>query len=175
MKTLWIFFISFSLTGCAWVDINDYENTLPKLELKTFFQGKIKASGVVESFTGKVLRKFNVDMKASWQGQTLTLDEHFIYDDGELQHRVWIIEDLGNGHYTGKADDIIGIAKGQAKGSALRWQYQMWLLFDDDEYKVTFDDWMFLINEHTIINRTKIKKFGISVAEVTLIIQRVVS
>ncbi|MCF1426781.1 MAG: DUF3833 domain-containing protein [Shewanella sp.] len=172
MRLLMALFLVLMMSGCGSVDIQDYRDTQPRLVLEEFFQGDLTASGVVQDFSGRVVRKFNVSMKASWRDNQLTLDEDFIYDDGEIQKRVWVIDSLGEGKYRGRAGDILGEAQGQAVGSALRWQYEMLLPVDGSEYAVSFDDWMFLVDGHTIINRSDINKFGITVAQVTLVIQK---
>lgn len=161
------------LASCSSVDIDDYQGTSPGLSLEQFFNGKLTAAGVVRNYSGKVVRKFNVSMQASWAGDQGVIHEDFVYDDGELQTRIWNITALGNGEYRGTAGDIIGVAQGQARGSALRWRYDMRLPVDGDEIDVHFDDWMFLVNDNTIINQSDIIKFGVTVAEVTLVIQRV--
>ncbi|GIU04326.1 DUF3833 domain-containing protein [Shewanella morhuae] len=160
------------LSSCSSVEVTDYKDTTPTLVLESFFNGPLKASGVVHDFSGKVIRKFNVTMEANWQGNEGVINEWFVYNDGETQTRVWKIKALGNGQYTGTAGDILGTALGQSSGSALRWKYDMLLPVDGDEYQVHFDDWMFLVNDNTIINQSDIIKFGITVAQVTLVIQK---
>ena len=172
MRLLKTIVVILLVTACGSVDIQDYQGTKPKLVLEDFFQGQLTASGIVEDFSGKVVRTFNVTMDASWQGNQLTLDEDFIYDDGETQKRIWLITAMGDGHYQGRANDILGMATGQAVGHALRWQYDMRLAVDGSEYEVSFDDWMFLVNDNTIINQSDIIKFGVDVAKVTLVIQK---
>ncbi|QYJ79784.1 DUF3833 domain-containing protein [Shewanella acanthi] len=160
------------LSSCSSVEVDEYQGTNPSLVLESFFDGKLKAAGIVQDFSGKVVRKFNVTMEASWQGTQGVINEWFVYDDGETQTRIWTINALGDGRYTGTAGDIIGTAVGQASGSALRWQYEMLLAVDGEEYHVDFDDWMFLVNDNTIINHSDIIKLGIKVAKVTLVIQK---
>ncbi|EGM71293.1 DUF3833 domain-containing protein [Shewanella sp. HN-41] len=160
------------LSSCSSVEVTDYKDTHPTLVLESFFNGSLTASGIVHDFSGKVIRKFNVTMEASWQGNEGVINEWFVYDDGETQTRVWRIKALGEGRYSGTAGDIIGTADGQSSGSALRWKYDMLLPVDGDEYQVHFDDWMFLVNDNTIINQSDIIKFGITVAQVTLVIQK---
>lgn len=175
VKTLKWFFLGgacFVLAACSGNQLSAYKNTTPELSLKRFFVGELTAAGVVENFSGQVIRKFNVTMQANWQADELTLKEWFTYDDGEKQLRTWVIQDLGNGRYSGTAEDILGEATGQAMGSALQWQYDMNLVVDGSEYQVSFDDWMYLVNENTIINRSDINKFGIKVASVLLVIQK---
>jgi len=54
----------------------------------------------------------------------------------------------------------------------MRWAYQMDLPVGDKTFQVTFDDWMFLMNDGVLVNRSYIKKFGITVAELTLFMQK---
>ncbi|GIU47837.1 MULTISPECIES: DUF3833 domain-containing protein [Shewanella] len=161
-----------TLMSCSSASIEDYDKTTPILNLQTFFDGNLTAAGIVQDYSGTVTRKFTVTMEASWQGNKGIIDERFIYDDGEKQTRIWHITDLGDGKYEGTANDITGIATGEAKGSALRWAYEMNLVVDDSEYEVYFDDWMFLVDDNTIINKSDIIKFGVTVAQVTLVIQK---
>lgn len=172
LKKLALIAACISLFSCSSASIDDYTNTSPSLNLAAFFDGELTASGIVQDYSGKVTRKFTVTMDASWQGNKGELKEWFIYDDGEKQTRIWYLTDLGNGQFEGRADDILGVAEGQANGSALRWRYDMKLLVDGTEYEVEFDDWMFLVDNKTIINKSDINKFGIKVAEVTLVIQK---
>ncbi|CAN8140299.1 hypothetical protein THIOSC15_2120024 [uncultured Thiomicrorhabdus sp.] len=115
-----------------------------------------------------VLRRFTVEMTGTVKGNQLVLDEHFIYDDGEKQRRVWTITDLGQGNYRGQADDVIGTAQGRSAGNALQWQYVLDLPYKDSTIAVNFNDWMWLQSEQTMFNRAKVSKFGFTVGEVTL-------
>jgi hypothetical protein len=168
--------LALGVMSCSSASIEDYQQTTPTLDLATFFDGKLTAAGVVQDFSGKVTRKFTVTMEAHWvdspEGKQGVINEWFIYDDGEKQTRVWNITDKGNGLYEGTANDILGIAQGESRGSALRWRYDMILPVDGSEYEVHFDDWMFLVDEQTIINKSDIIKFGITVAQVTLMISK---
>ena len=71
--------------------------------------------------------------------------------------------------YTGTASDVIGTAKGEAYGNALRWRYVLNLEVDGREtYEVDFDDWMYLIDDRTMLNRSYMSKFGVELGQVTL-------
>lgn len=152
--------------------LSHYDNQKPPLSLEQYFTGPIKAWGIVQERSGKVVRRFDVDMVGTWQGDTGTLEEDFVYYDGETQKRIWTIKREENGSYQGTADDIIGKAEGQANGNAVRWAYEMELTVGDKSYKVKFDDWMFLMNDGVLINRSYIKKFGFTVAELILFMQK---
>jgi glycine/D-amino acid oxidase-like deaminating enzyme len=116
----------------------------------------------------KVLRRFTVALAGTWQGAQGTLDERFSYSDGKTERRVWRLTDLGGGRWSGRADDVVGEAVGQAAGNALNWRYTMRLPVDGKVYEVDFDDWMFLVDERVMINKARMSKFGFTLGEVTL-------
>ncbi len=160
--------LSVGLAGCAGPQIQDYAQETPKLDLRQYFNGPIKAHGIFTDRQGRVVKRFVVDMQASWVGNQGTLDERFTYSDGTQQQRIWRLTDLGNGRYSGRADDVVGEAAGESAGNALRWGYTLALPVDGRIWHVQFDDWMFLMDGHTMINKAQMSKFGIRLGEVTL-------
>jgi hypothetical protein len=81
---------------------------------------------------------------------------------------VWTIKRESSERYTGTADDVVGVATGEAMGNALRWRYVMALPVEGKVYIVDFDDWMFLVDDHVMLNRSEMSKFGFKFGEVTL-------
>ncbi len=176
MRILFITFllgVTMGLSGCGGGHtLKHYEGAEPAMDIKAYFTGPIKAWGLVQDRSGKVIRRFDIDLVGTWDGDTGTLEEYFDYYDGEKQKRVWTIRRTGKNTYEGTADDILGTATGAAAGNAVRWGYVMDLPVGDRTYKITFDDWMFLMNDGVLINRSYLKKFGIRVAELTLFMQK---
>jgi hypothetical protein len=160
------------LSACSGAKLSAYKDTQPAFDLQDYFTGPIKAWGLVQDRSGKVTRRFDVTMNGTWEGNVGTLDEVFQYYDGETDKRVWTITRIAENQYEGTAGDIIGKATGQVEGSAMRWAYVMNLPVGDTTYKITFDDWMFQMNDGILINRSYLKKFGIKVAELTLFMQK---
>ncbi len=149
-----------------------YAKETPSMSIKEFFTGDIKAWGIVQNWKGRVTRRFTVQMKGSWQGDVGTLQEEFLYNDGQKQSRTWTITKLPDGQYEGRAADIIDKATGETTGNAARWNYVMDLPVGDTTYHVRFDDWMWQLDEKTLMNRSYIKKFGLTVAELTIFMQK---
>jgi hypothetical protein len=160
------------LTACSGPNLANYKKDAPPLNLKDYFTGPIKAWGLVQDRKGQVTRRFDVVMHGSWEGNVGTLEEHFSYYDGETDKRVWTITQVSANRYEGQAGDIIGKATGEVSGNTMRWAYVMDLPVGETTYKITFDDWMFLMNDGVLINRSYLKKFGITVAELTLFMQK---
>ncbi|MDN3379897.1 MULTISPECIES: DUF3833 domain-containing protein [unclassified Pseudoalteromonas] len=161
------------LVSCAAPDVQHYQDTGPEFNFKQFFNGKLKAYGVVQDFKGELTRKLVVEMNAYWEGNKGTIEEDFVYDDGETQRRVWHITLNDDNTLTGTASDVLGIAQGKSSGSVFHWTYSLVLEVDDSEIEVDFDDWMYLVTQSRLINRTAIDKFGVEVGEVTLVIEKV--
>lgn len=161
-----------TLFGCTGIEPEQYADQLPKADIKEFFTGPIKAWGIIQDRSGNVTAKFDVDMVGTWEGDVGTLDEQFNYYNGKTQKRVWTINKLGEGKYEGFADDIIGKADGQETGNMIYWEYTMDVPVDDTTYRLKFDDYMWAMNDGVVINRSYFKKFGFTVAELTLIMQK---
>lgn len=156
------------LTGCASVTVTDYKAEQPVLDLRSYFNGTLDAWGMFQDRSGKVVKRFHVVIDASWVGDTGTLDERFTYSDGTKQRRVWTLLRQSDGSYIGRADDVVGDARGEVAGNALRWRYVLALPVDGKVYNVDFDDWMYLIDDKVMLNRSAMSKFGIHLGEVTL-------
>jgi hypothetical protein len=167
-KLLCAFAGMLGLAGCGTVDVQRYADQTPVLDLREYFDGTLDAHGVFQNRSGEVVRRFHVLIEASWEGDVGTLDEHFTYSDGTTERRVWTIVRHDANRYTGTAGDVVGEASGEARGNALRWRYVLALPVDDKVYNVDFDDWMFLMDERVMLNRSVMSKFGFRLGEVTL-------
>nr|WP_070959035.1 DUF3833 domain-containing protein [Hyphomonas sp. Mor2] len=161
-------------TGCVTgPSLDDYSEAPRDLVLEDYFKGKTAAYGVFEDRFGKVRRSFKVDITGTVQNGVLTLDERFIYDDGERDTRVWEIEILGDGAYRGTAGDVPEYAEGRVVGNTFNWKYKVDLKVGDSVWNVGFDDWMYLLEDGVLINRAYVTRFGIRIGEVTIAFQQV--
>ena len=110
--------LALTLAGCAGPRIDDYVAEKPALDLKQYFNGTLDAYGIFTDRSGKVVKRFTVVMRGSWNGDDGVLDEDFVYSDGTKEKRIWRLKRLPDGRYTGTADDVVGQAQGQARGNA---------------------------------------------------------
>lgn len=164
-----------SFISCSKNSPIDYKDQSPKLDIRNYLNGKVKAWGVLEDRQGKITRRFVVDMEGKWQGNKGILEEYFTFDDGEKSTRVWTIVFDDENNFTATAVDVIGQAKGSQYGNAMQMNYILDLEIDKEKktkYKVKLDDWMYLIDEKTLVNKSKIKKFGITWAKLTIFFQK---
>ena len=172
MKRLWfVLLLPVWLAGCAGVSVQDYASATPKLDLKQYFDGRINGWGMVQDRGGKVLRRFVVRIDAHWEGNRGVLEERFDWSDGKQESRRWEIEKQGD-RYTGTAGDVVGTAAGEASGNALQWRYTLALPVDGRTWHMQMDDWMYLIDQDTLANRTVMRKFGLKAAEISIFFRR---
>jgi hypothetical protein len=150
----------------------DFAETTPRLVIEEYFAGETRAWGIFEDRFGDLRRQFVVDITGSWDGRQLVLDENFRYSDGETDERIWRITKLDEHRYEGRADAVVGTASGVAYGNALNWRYDLDLKVGDGTWRVHFDDWMFLQPDGVLINRARVRKWGIEIGEVTIVFSK---
>ena len=146
----------------------DFKDQKPRLIIEEYLSGSVKAWGVLQNRSGKVTRQFKADLNGKWDGKSLILDEIFYWNDGEKQTRQWTINKIDNHNYSGTASDVVGTAKGFSYGPAFKFEYVLLVPVKGKNIKITFDDWIFMQDERVAINRATMKKFGIKVAELTV-------
>ena len=140
MKILY-FILLLLISSCSDHSIRSYSDELPEIKLREFFDGEIYALGIVQNRSGKVIKRFKVDIRAFWEGNIGYLDEKFVYSDGKKESRIWELKEISQSVYEGRADDVIGIANGETAGNAFYFEYNLDLPVGDTTYKVNFADW----------------------------------
>ena len=166
--------ISFILVvSCSDMKPEDFKNTKPVIKIEEYFQGPVKAWGLLQDRKGNVTRQFKANMFGKFEGNILTLEEDFYWTDGEKQKRIWKIEKIDEHNYIGSAPDVVGKAKGFSYGSSFKFEYDLMVPFKGKNIKVSFDDWIFKQDEEVAINRAILKKFGFKVGELTVFFQKI--
>ena len=171
IKYLLLIIISVLITSCSSnqaMKPEDFKNQKPRLIIEEYLSGNVKAWGILQNRSGKVTRQFSADLDGRWDGKQLILDEKFVWNDGEIQNRQWTINKIDEHNYEGTAGDVVGTAKGFSYGPAFKFEYVLLVPVKGREMKITFDDWIFKQDERVAINRATMTKFGIKVAELTV-------
>lgn len=161
------------LVGCAGVDIEDYADTEPRLDIAEYFTGTTRAWGMVQDYSGEVQRRFTVDIQGSYENNTLTLDEDFVFLDGETDHRIWTFERVDEHNWIGTANDVEGEVEARQYGHAFHMRYPLEIEVSGRMITFTMDDWMYLQPDGRLINRTSMRKFGLTLGEITLIFEQI--
>ena len=170
MKILFIFLLAILSTNCSGNKMKpiDFKDQEPRLIIEDYLSGNVKAWGLLQDRSGKVTRQFSAELNGKWDGKQLILDEKFNWTDGEVQERQWQIIKMDEHNYEGTAGDVVGKARGYSYGPAFKFEYVLLVPVKGKEMKITFDDWIFMQDEKVAINRATMTKFGIKVAELTV-------
>lgn len=143
----------------------DYAGADPAMDIRRHLQGPILCEGVIYGPTGRVASRFVADMEARWDGDEGVMTEVFRYDGGSVQHREWRLRVDAAGQVSAEADDIVGTGAGRQAGPVLSLSYRIRLPQSSGGYVLDVTDWMYLVENGTIINRSQFRKYGLKVAE----------
>ena len=166
-----LFSLVLAATGCA-VEVDHYRDETPPLDLREFFTGRVDAWGMFQKRSGEVVKRFRVAINGYSRGEQLILEEDFFYHDGSTDRRVWTFTPDGDNRWRGTAHDVAGEGVLEVAGNALRLRYTLCLPVGDSVYTMQLDDWMYLIDEHTLANRSYMTKFGVEVGQITLFFRK---
>lgn len=166
------FSLLFLLAGCADVQIEDYADSEPRLDIAEYFAGTTRGWGMVQDYSGEVQRQFTVDIKGSYEDGILTLDESFLFSNGETDQRVWEFVRIDTHRWVGTASDVEGQVEARQYGHAFHMRYPLEIAIDDRMITFTMNDWMYLQPDGRLINRTDMQKFGFTLGEITLVFER---
>ena len=142
-----------------------YSETLPQADITQALNGPMDAEGMIFDFRSRMTSRFTARMDATWQGNKGVMDEFFAYSTGREQTRQWRINVRNDGTFTADADDIIGVAEGRQSGSTIRMTYRIRLPEEAGGHVLDVIDWMYLVENGSILNRSEFRKFGIKAAE----------
>jgi hypothetical protein len=171
-KATLIVFALTVISACSSVTIDEYADNKPLLVPEKFFDGQLSAHGIVKDRGGQVIRYFSAKIKADWVDGIGTLDESFVFDDGEQQTRVWKLKPQPDGSYVATAGDVIGEGKMKAAGNSLFLDYVLRIPYGDGTIDLRIDDRMYLVSERVLLNESVMTKWGFKVGQITLVIEK---
>ncbi len=160
------------LSACGSAGIKDVIIQRPALVPEEFFTGNLTASGVIKNRSGQVTRSFTAAIKAYWIDGTGTLEEEFLFNDGERQRRVWTLRPQPDGSYHGTAGDVSGIAIIEVAGNQMNLDYVLQVPYKGRTVEIRIDDRMYLTADGVLLNESRMSKFGFTVGYILLAITR---
>lgn len=143
----------------------DYSGQGPDFDIRRHLNGPIQCEGVIYGPTGRVASRFVAEMQANWDGNTGTMTEEFRYDNGSTQTRFWKLTVGNDGRIRAEAPDLVGTGEGEQRGPGVQLNYRIRLPEASGGHVLDTTDWMYLIENGSIINRSQFRKYGIKVAE----------
>ena len=73
------------ISSCGGNNLDYYKGTKPQADIKDYFNGPIKAWGIVQDWRGRVVNKFDIDMVGKWDGD---LERVEVGEDSNLAFQV---------------------------------------------------------------------------------------
>lgn len=161
LAALWL---ALRYAGFASQRPEDHATLTPAFDPRRHLNGPILCEGVIYGPLGRVSSRFIAHMEGRWEGNRAVLSERFFYDNGRAQDREWRLT-LGNQGLVAEADDLVGPGRGVIAGNAVQMRYRIRLAPEAGGHVLDVIDWMYLMENGTIMNRSQFRKFGIKVAE----------
>lgn len=143
----------------------EYDGKGPQFDIREHLSGPIICEGVIYGPTGRVSSRFIGDFDAQWNGNVGTMREVFRYDSGATQEREWTLTVGNDGSIKAEAPDVIGQGRGSQKGPSVLLNYKIKLPDDAGGHVLDTTDWMYLVENGSIMNRSQFRKYGFKVAE----------
>ncbi len=168
-----VFVSVLALTACAGPQVSEFADVKPTFAPEKFFAGRAVAWGVLEDGSGNPTKRFTSVDVGTLVGDTVTIAQTIRYSDGTSQSRSWKLRRIDANHYEGTADDIVGVAKGEAYGNALHLDYTIALSPTNPLTHVNLNQWLYLQDGgDSMISRTTITKLGVVVARTAEYVHR---
>ncbi len=139
----------------------------PPLACDRFFEGHLESWGVFETRAGAPTGVVTTRIDGRRDGDRVAMDQSLVFPDGRRQDRAFVIRRLDDHHYQATSAEIVGIATAEGYGNACRWAYELRLEPGARFRTVWLEQWMYLLPDQTLLNRTRISKFGVTLASVT--------
>ena len=145
---------------------------LKKFEFENFFTGKVEATGYMCFFYPTTRKKkLKVIFKGVFENKKLELIEEYI-EDNLKTIREWQFEKVDKNKFLGNGKNIVKPFELIIKDNFLEMNYKFKTQFRNFNFNVFVKDHMYVINDNTLINYTKISKFLLPIAETQLLYKK---
>lgn len=156
------------LSACGHVRVQHFDGREPEFSVAEYFQGETWGWGMVQDYRGRITRQFTVYIQGYMDGDVLVLDEDFLFSDGEESKRVWRLKPVDQHCYVGTAHDVVGEGRACNYGDAFHLTYRLKVPIGEREWVFSMDDWMYLQDNQVVFNRTRMRKWGLTLGNITL-------
>ena len=123
---------------------------------------------MVENRSGSPTAIVTTDCQGAADGADgLRMVQHLTLGSDAPQTRIWSMRRTGAHRFEATANDMVGTAHGEAAGRVFHWTWILATKPGESWRDVAFEQWMYLEEGGTMVNRTVVRKLGITLAEVT--------
>jgi hypothetical protein len=154
-----------NLLGFPGQQPRDMDGLTPALDIRTHMNGPMVCEGLIYGPMGRLSARFTAEFLGEWDGDSGRISERFRYDSGTVQDREWQLDFTAPGILTARAADLVGEGRGVQAGPALQLLYRIRMPQGAGGHVLDVTDWLYLMDNGTIMNRSQFAKFGAKVAE----------
>ena len=156
-----------ALAACSSPNVQQFAGTAPAMDPVRFFTGHLTSWGVLENRSGYPTSAITTDCEGEAEGPDgLHMVQH-LTEGSDHQTRDWHMRRVSPTHFEATANDVVGTAAGDAAGRVFHWRFVLALEPGNSLKNVEMDQWMYLMDDGSMMNRDTIKKLGVIVAEVS--------
>ena len=140
--------------------------------MESYFSNKVTALGYMTFFYPlKTIKDIKIVFSCKFHNNNLTLKEDFTDNDSKIL-RVWHFKKISNSSYIGKESNVKGTIKVSIYGNKLNMKYKFKTNYKKIYFNVNVKDSMYLVDKKTLINKTIVSKYGITLAESFLVYKK---
>jgi hypothetical protein len=148
--------------------VSHFAGEIPAFDPVRFFTGHVRSWGVLENRSGAPTGTLTTDCQGTVEPDgSLHMVQHIAFSDGTAELRDWHMRRTAPGRFEATATGMVGTGHGEVAGRALNLRWALATQPGDPLANVWMDQWMYLMDGGTMVNRTTISKLGVVVAEVT--------
>jgi len=156
------------LAGCgAPLRPEAFAGTTPAFDPVAFWTGRTASWGVIENRDGAPTSIITTTTDGTAEGDGGLHMVQRLVDNGKDSVRDWHIRRIGKGQFEATANDIVGVARGAPSGRTLHWTWTLAAKPGNALFNVEMEQWMYLADNGTLLNRTIVTKFGVRLAEIS--------
>ncbi len=155
-------------TSCASMKPVAFSDGSPKLNPVEFFGGETHSTGVIENAKGLPTMRITTQTKGKVQDGVLYIEQDLFPEGQKKNHRSWKLKQIDENLVEATSNDMYGTARGLLYGNHFMWTYRMKLVNRKFIRHARMQQDMYLMPDgETLIIRSVIRKFGITVAQIT--------
>jgi hypothetical protein len=147
-------------------------NDTARFDLLAYLEGLTTAEGVFEDRKGRARRRFTVELNGRSQAGALVVDENFVFDDGERQHRCWTLMRRTENSFSGTCADSVGEARGRLADGVAYLESTLRLKVGSRQIAMDFDDAFYEAGPGLVLNRSYVSKWGIGLGRVLILFRK---
>ncbi|MCX7643764.1 MAG: DUF3833 domain-containing protein [Rhodobacteraceae bacterium] len=136
------------------------------------FRGRTRGAGLFRAPLAGIERRFTARLDGRLRGDTLTVVEDFVYDDGQQDRLTWVFRRTGEGTWDGRREDTVGTAKVVEDGREIRLSYLADFRSTSGVTRLGFADVIWRPAPGLVINDAVVTRWGLRVGTVRFELRR---